>query len=139
MIIVFPNIVITCFIFIFLCSVFIVNCGKGAYRPSLWHVTYLKSKANFRISKIDTPEIRTDYENAIKSRNRFLQLIGVDIDLDSKKTKKEIKSLLIDIFVDIECKSFDKYGRVLCNVYKDNVDLGQTLIDENFACVYNLK
>lgn len=96
-------------------------------------------KFNFRISKIDTPEIKTDYENAIRSRNRFLQLIGVDIDLDSKKTKKEIKSLLIDIFVYIECKSFDKYGRVLCNVYKDNVDLGQTLIDENFACVYNLK
>ena len=96
-------------------------------------------KFSFRISKIDTPEIRTDYENAIKSRNRFLQLIGVDIDLDSKKTKKEIKRLLIDIFVDIECKEFDKYGRVLCNVYKDNIDLGQTLIDENFACVYNLK
>ena len=93
---------------------------------------------SFRILEINTPEIRSDYENAIKSRNRFLQLIGVEIELDSKKSKKEIEKFLVEIFVDVECKKFDKYGRVLCNVFKDDVNLGNMLLEENFAVPYNV-
>jgi len=95
-------------------------------------------KFRFRILEIDTPEIKTDFENAIISRNRFLQLIGLDIDLNSKLTKKEIQNLLIAncLFVDVECHNFDKYGRILCKIYKDGVDLGNVLIIEKFARTY---
>jgi endonuclease YncB( thermonuclease family) len=92
----------------------------------------------FRISNIDTPEIKTDFDNAMQSRNKFLQLCGLNIDLHSKLTKKEIETLLKDniIEVDIHCKKHEKYGRILCDVFKNNIDVGQTLIEEKYAKSY---
>ena len=97
-----------------------------------------KFQFKFRISKIDTPEIRKEFDKAMQSRNKFLQLCGLDIDLHSKLTKKEIENLLKNtiIEVDIFCKKHEKYGRILCDVFKNDVDIGQKLIEENFAKRY---
>jgi len=90
----------------------------------------------FRILEINAPEIISDYENAIKSRNRLIQLMGIEIDIDSKLSKKEVKNLLNNNFVDVECFDFDKYGRVLCYLYKEGEDIGKKLLEENYAKRY---
>lgn len=97
-------------------------------------------KFTFRIANINTPEIKNDYENAIKSRNRFLQLAGLDINLTNECNKKTIIDMLkkYNIIVFLKCKSFDKYGRTLCDVYsKDkSINIGLKLIEEQYACKY---
>lgn len=93
-------------------------------------------KFKFRILEINAPEIISDYENAIKSRNRLIQLMGIEIDINSTLSKKEIKQLFNNNFVEIECSNFDKYGRVLCYIFKDGENLGKKLLEENYASKY---
>jgi micrococcal nuclease len=79
-------------------------------------------KYNVRLLGIDTPEI--------KSKN-----------LDEKQKAIEIRDLLqkkiLNKFVMIQCGSFDKYGRLLANVYdEDTLHINKWLVDEGYANTY---
>jgi endonuclease YncB( thermonuclease family) len=54
-------------------------------------------------------------------------------------TKKDIKEILReDVFiVTIECGKFDKYGRILANIYNKKGLLNNILIKEKLAMPYN--
>jgi endonuclease YncB( thermonuclease family) len=99
-------------------------------------------KFHIRLDGIDTPEMRGGGEAAINARNRLLQLItGVPLSDTDLLTKKHIQNLLSNEvhLVRLECGDFDKYGRVLANVFKphEHMSFSQILLDEGLAKEYH--
>ena len=112
-------------------------------------------KYNCRLYGIDTPEIRPRRNNpnrdaekkaAIKARNRLISIISnVEIDIEKKYSKRQIKKLLEsnNKIIISKCKTFDKYGRLLVELYLCNeeyqcesISVNQMLINENYAKAY---
>jgi len=98
-----------------------------------------------RLSGIDTCEL-TSKNPIIKkfghlARNRLVELITDIVILSDALyiTKKDIKEILReDVFiVTIECGKFDKYGRILANIYNKKGLLNNILIKEKLAMPYN--
>ena len=75
-----------------------------------------------RLAGIDTPESRTR-------------------DLEEKKRGLASKDKLIEILGNgdfiLESKEVGKYGRVLGTLYKDDMNINDTLVNEGFAVEYN--
>jgi len=110
-------------------------------------------KFSCRLTGIDTPEIRPlktvnnrDEEiiAAKKARNRLIQLAtSCQCELDNcSLTKHEIKDLINtnEKLVQITCHEFDKYGRLLIDIYdidKSDKSFNQILIEENLAKAYD--
>lgn len=102
-------------------------------------------KFPMRLNGIDTAEIKSkQVENkamAIRARNRLLQLIGVTIGPNDDVKKKDIELKLAEknYVVWIECDEQDKYGRILCRVYKDPLktsSYADILLQEKLAYAY---
>jgi endonuclease YncB( thermonuclease family) len=79
-------------------------------------------KFNVRIFGIDTPELKT--------KNVDEKELGI-------KAKNALSDLILDKVVKLENVSYDKYGRILCNVLLDNVNVSEWLVSNNHAVVYN--
>jgi endonuclease YncB( thermonuclease family) len=108
-------------------------------------------KFTCRLLGIDTPEMRPllskqnrDQEilNAHKCRNKILLLTtSCDCLIDNQMKKNECKKLIEtnNKIITIKCFEFDKYGRLLVELYTENnsKSINQILIDEGFAKVYN--
>lgn len=82
-------------------------------------------KFSVRMNGIDTCEIKSKLEEnkkkAIQARNQLLQWIMIDkqFPLSEPYTKKQIEEMLAsDVYlVYMRCDSFDKYGRLLADVF----------------------
>ena len=106
-------------------------------------------KFNVRLNGIDTCEIKShNIENknkALQARNKICNLIQEKWNYNKKdlNTQKEIKKFLNSFvcLVFVECLKFDKYGRLLANIYIDCDNrekcLSKILIDENLAYAYD--
>lgn len=104
-------------------------------------------KFNVRLSGIDTCEMRSvndeTKEKAIQARNKLFQLITTEnYNNYNFSTKKELKHFFDNniFLIWIECEDFDKYGRLLANLYKnknDTLSFSQILINEKLAYSYN--
>ena len=108
-------------------------------------------KFNCRINGIDTPEMKPllsksnreiEIKNAYKCRNRLIQLstsvsANTDIDSDVKKVSLDTNTKIVYI----ECLEFDKYGRLLVNIYDNDtfksMSYNEILVNEGFAKKYN--
>lgn len=84
---------------------------------------------NIRLNGIDTCEMKSKNEEtkkkALKARISILNLVTNE-NYSEILTKKEIKNILDKniILVWVECLEFDKYGRLLANVYQfDNLNM----------------
>jgi endonuclease YncB( thermonuclease family) len=101
-----------------------------------------------RLAHIDTPEmsskIAVEKENAIKARNYlFEKMTNIKI-TDNNISKKELdilcgKSVKL---VWVKCFEFDKYGRLLVELYEDNISnksFNSDLIDLKYANPYEGK
>jgi len=102
-------------------------------------------KYNVRLTGIDTCEmkskIKENKDRAIQARNRVLQWIGLNVNLDTVYTRSQIQKMLTDdvYLVWIECESFDKYGRLLAQIYKtsdDTISCSTMLLNEKYAYEY---
>jgi endonuclease YncB( thermonuclease family) len=99
-------------------------------------------KYNIRLSGIDTCEMRSKNEKcrnlAIKARDTLLGLVtglGQNTHLD---TRREIHEILDKdmVIVYVECLDFDKYGRLLANVFFDKINLSEYLLKCKLAYSY---
>lgn len=78
---------------------------------------------NCRIWGVDTPEIRT--------KNKEEKEKGIEV-------RDELRTRFQDKIVTIKCYEFDKYGRLLIDVYMDDgVLLSQWLIKNKYGYVYH--
>lgn len=75
-----------------------------------------------RLDGIDTPEI--------KSKNPKEKEAAI-------KTRDFLKEKILDKIVKINCKKFDKYGRLLIEIYCDNDNINNLLIEKNYAKKYD--
>jgi endonuclease YncB( thermonuclease family) len=102
-------------------------------------------KFNARLSHLDTCEIRSGNETvkhlALKARSRLFELVtGTSLPLTA--TRKETQFLLSEkhYLVWCHCHDFDKYGRVLIDVFKNNeisqISFSKILIDEKLGYLY---
>jgi endonuclease YncB( thermonuclease family) len=106
---------------------------------------------NCRLKSIDSEEIKqkksesdreVKTELAIKARNRLIQLVSnCKIDIQDKKNKKEISELLKTntFIVEVRCGSFDKYGRLLVDLYSNSLLINDIMVLEGYAKSYDGK
>lgn len=106
-------------------------------------------KFNVRLNGIDTCEIKShNVENknkALQARNKICHLIQEKWNYDKKdiNTQKEIKEFLNSFvcIVFVKCFKFDKYGRLLADIYIDcdnhETSLSDILINEKLAYAYD--
>lgn len=97
-------------------------------------------KYQIRLSGIDTCEMRSKNEKcrnlAIRARDSLLELVtGNHI---YSQTRHEIQEILDKkvVVVFLECLDFDKYGRLLANVFFDNTNLSEYLLKHKLAYHY---
>lgn len=79
-----------------------------------------------RLNRLDTPEIRT--------KNKEEKTVGLMV-------RDYVKGLLTDNIFRVSCGDFDKYGRVLCDIFVqiDGADvlLSDHLIEKGYAYRYD--
>ena len=113
-----------------------------------------QQKHSCRLSGIDTPEMKPllkkvnrekEIEHSHKCRNRLLQLVttcNVE-DINAILKKKQVKKMIDDDnnkIITVECCEFDKYGRLLVNLFTDETceeHVNKILITENYAKSYD--
>ena len=79
-------------------------------------------KFNVRILGIDTPEL--------KSKNAVEHELGI-------LARNSLSELIMDKVVRLENVSYDKYGRILCHVFLDEINVSEWLVSKNHAVLYN--
>jgi endonuclease YncB( thermonuclease family) len=103
-------------------------------------------KFNLRLMGIDTAELKNDNleskKKAYEARHKILKKCcdenyNLMIDCSRHAIQDFLKSN--EVYVWIECFDFDKYGRVLANVYKKQGDmsLSELLLNANLAYAYD--
>lgn len=79
-------------------------------------------KHRIRLSGIDTPEIRTKNENEKK--------LGFEV-------RDFLREKILDKIITIKCGDFDKYGRLLGDLFLDGVNLNKLLVEKKYAYNYD--
>ena len=79
---------------------------------------------NVRLNGIDTPEI--------KSKNENEKLLA-------KKARDSLSQLIIHKNITLQNVKNEKYGRILADVYLDDLHLNKWMIDQHFAVEYDGK
>ena len=82
-------------------------------------------KWNCRINGVDTPELRT--RNEIEKRYGY-------------KVRDKLREKILDKIVTVHCGDFDKYGRLLIDIYCDDDDdksVSLWLIENKYAFEYH--
>lgn len=100
-------------------------------------------KFNVRLNGIDTCELHsTDTKLkalAIKAKKRLISLITEITESESSNFDKGYFENHV-VLVWLECQDFDKYGRLLANIYKnqkDKISFSDILIQEKFGYKYD--
>ena len=81
-------------------------------------------KWNCRITGVDTPELRT--------RDELEKKYGYEV-------RDKLRDKILDKVVTVKCGDFDKYGRLLIDIYCDNETrrVSNWLIENKYAFAYN--
>lgn len=75
-----------------------------------------------RLSGIDSPEIRTHNQ---------------DEKISAIMSRDKLHDLIFDKIVTLRNVSLEKYGRILADVYLDELHINQWLLDNHYAIKYN--
>jgi endonuclease YncB( thermonuclease family) len=105
------------------------------------------AKYNIRLDGIDTEEMTSQdvkqKEHAIIARNLVIKLAtNLELDTNRKYTRNDIIALLNQTvyFVYIKCKTMDKYGRVLAELYSTDdleTSINQKILNLDMAYNYH--
>ena len=78
-------------------------------------------KYKLRLAHIDTPELKSNNIEEIKK---------------AKEAKKIVEDMILNKIVYLELEGEDKYGRLLANIYINNLNLNEYLIEKKYAYRY---
>lgn len=101
------------------------------------------SKFSVRVHGIDTCEMKS--KNVVtkgvstKARNRVVEVVSRGVIKAGPETARkdlQVAFAMTVCMVDLECFEFDKYGRVLANVWVDGVSVGDLMLGEGLAFEY---
>ena len=96
-------------------------------------------KMNVRLFGIDTPELRgSEKELGVKARNYLINVL-TDIIIDYNNTRNDIRNMINKntYMVEVLFDDFDKYGRPLGTIYKDNININEKLVKDGYAKEYD--
>ena len=105
-------------------------------------------KFNCRLNGIDTPEMKPSKDKpnrdneilwAKKARSELLNLV-CDTNVDYTEIKKDdiVKTLQNNKkLITVKCLEFDKYGRLLVELYNNNKCFNNILVEKNLAVNYD--
>ena len=79
-------------------------------------------KWNCRVSGVDTPELRT--RNEAEKKNGYY-------------VRDRLRDKILNRMVTVHCGEFDKYGRLLVDIYFDTLHVNNWLIDKKYAFSYD--
>ena len=80
-------------------------------------------KWNCRINRVDTPELRT--------KNKKEKEFGYEV-------RNKLREKILNKILDVKCLEFDKYGRLLVELYTEDQEcISDWLIHNNFAFEYH--
>jgi endonuclease YncB( thermonuclease family) len=106
-------------------------------------------KFNLRLMGIDTAELKSheisQKQKALEARHLILKSCSETYNLNMDCRRNDIQNYLEEneTFVWIECFDFDKYGRVLANVYNykdkelNDISLCELLLNSKLAYAYD--
>lgn len=107
-----------------ICNAKIIKVYDGDSITAIFEYKNELYKWNCRLTGIDTPEIKTKDENEKK-----IAIIARDA----------LNDKIINKIVKLHCYDFDKYGRLLVEIYLEDLHINQWLIDEKYANKYDGK
>ena len=87
--------------------------GSGSMKLYKW---------NCRLIGVDTPELKT--------KNKLEKELGY-------KVRDKLREKILGKIVYVECDKFDKYGRVLVNIFVHGKNISKWLIDNEYALEYD--
>ena len=79
-------------------------------------------KWNCRVNGVDTPELRTRDES--EKKNGYY-------------VRDRLREKILNKMVKVKCGEFDKYGRLLADIYIDKLHVNKWLIDRKYAFAYD--
>lgn len=107
------------------------------------------TKFKLRCYGYDSPEMKPPLNSknreiqinkAIESRNYFIsRTTNCPINLNEHYTKTQLKDLLLENtkIVNIKSYGWDKYGRMLGEIYVNNVNINKEMITKNYGYPYD--
>lgn len=106
-------------------------------------------KFKVRCKGYDTPEMKPPLnsdnrdeiiKNAYKAKNYFISRVTNFKIIDNiKYSKEEYKEIFEENskIIKLECFGWDKYGRLLANIYESNKNINQEMIDLEYGYEYD--
>ena len=106
---------------IFLPSILIASPSTTLIKSCYDGDTCTTSKGEkIRLACIDSPELKGDKANPVPA----------------KKARDYLNNLIANKLVSIKRITFDKYGRTVAELYKDEINIQKLLVDKNLAKIY---
>ena len=97
-------------------------------------------KISVRLYGIDTPELRgSQKELGLKARNYLINKL-TDIVIDNEDyTRNDIRNMINKDthIIEVLFGDFDKYGRPLAIIYKNNININEMLVKDGYAKEYD--
>lgn len=100
----------------------VVKVYDGDTITVIFHFNGRFYKWNCRLERIDTPEIKSKH---IAEKN------------SAKHARDFLSDRILNKIVKIKCNMFDKYGRLLIELFMDNVNMNDLMISEGYAKEYD--
>jgi len=100
----------------------IISVYDGDTVKAIFPLNGVMYKWNCRLSGIDAPEIRTS--------DRLQKKFGYEV-------RDHLRSKILNKVVTLKCQDLDKYGRLLTEIWFEQQNINQWLIDSNYAFAYD--
>ena len=102
----------------------VVNIYDGDTIKVVFKIFKTHYRWNCRVMGVDTPEMRT--HNPLEKEY-------------ATKERDALREKIMDKIITVKCGKFDKYGRLLIDIYYEKQHINQWLIDEKYAFAYEGK
>jgi endonuclease YncB( thermonuclease family) len=100
----------------------IISVYDGDTVKAIFPLNGVMYKWNCRLTGIDTPEIRTS--------DRLQKKFGYEV-------RDHLRTKILNKVVTLKCQDLDKYGRLLTEIWFDQQNINQWLIDSDYAFAYD--
>ena len=84
-------------------------------------------KFKIRMNRYNSAEIKPPKN--IENREQIIDL--------AHNSRNKLREMILNKEIKLVCHEFDKYGRILCDIYNDDVHINQYMIDNGFGKPYD--
>ena len=95
-------------------------------------------KFRVRLARINAPELKTQElkTQELKTQKLKTQELKAPVSIEALNSRDFLASMVLDKTVELKSVRTDKYGRILAEVYYDNINMSDLLLEKGYAVVY---